>query len=72
MINERYELAKERLFEIEKEEVIPMPYRDYFREVAQFLGEICKTYEEIRDGKYFTKSEHELAEANEKMYEDVN
>ncbi len=71
MINERYELAKSRLFEIADEEIIPSPYREYFREVAQFLTGICKTYEEIRDGIYFIKSEGELAEANEKLYEDV-
>lgn len=71
MINERYELAKERLFEIGGEEFVPMPYRDYFRSVAEFLTLICKTYEEIRDDRYFTKTKEELAEANEKLYEDV-
>ena len=71
MINERYELAKERLFDIEKEEIVPMPYREYFREVAQFLVRMCKTYEEIRGNRYFTQTEQELAGANEKMYEDV-
>ena len=71
MINERYELAKERVLEIGKEELVPMPYRDYFRNTAEFLVLICKTYEQIRDGVYFTKSKEELAEANEKLYEDV-
>ena len=71
MINERYLLAKERILEIEAEELAAMPYRDYFRSVAEFLGLICKTYEEIRDGIYFTRSAEQLAEANEKLYEDV-
>lgn len=71
MINERYELAKGRLLEIGGEESVPMPYRDYFRSVARFLGLVCKTYEEIRDDRYFTKTREELAEANEKLYEDV-
>lgn len=71
MIKERYELAKERLLEIGAEEIVSMPYRDYFRTVAEFLAEICKTYEEIHDDKYFTKTKEELAEANEKLYEDV-
>ena len=71
MIQERYELAKERLLEIGKENLVPMPYCDYFRSVAEFLTEICKTYEEICGGVYFTRGLEELAEANEKLYEDV-
>ncbi len=71
MIKERYELAKERLLEIGDEEGLPMPYLDYFRTTAEFLEMICRTYEGIRDGKYFTQSKEELAEANEKLYEDI-
>lgn len=71
MIKERYDLAKERLLAVGNEELVPMPYRDYFGSVSEFLVLICKTYEEIRDNKYFTRSLEELAEANEKLYEDV-
>ena len=71
MIKERYDLAKERLLEVSKEELVPMPYRDYFGSVSEFLVLICKTYEEISENKYFTRSCAELAEANEKLYEDV-
>ena len=71
MIRERYELARERLLEVGKEELVPMPYRDYFQDVAEFLVLICKTYEEINSGVYFTKTTEGLAGANEKLYEDV-
>jgi len=71
MIKERYELAKERLIGIGREELVAMPYADYFKNVAEFLCLICKTYEEIRDDVYFVRTEEELADANEKLYADV-
>ncbi len=71
MIKERYELAKERLLELPKENLVEMPYRDYFTDVAEFLIMICKTYDRIDQGVYFTQSEEELAQANEALYEDV-
>ncbi len=71
MIKERYELAKQRLLEVGGEKLLPEHYCDYFGCVAEFLVQMCKTYEEIRDNKYFTRSLDELAEANEKLYEDV-
>ncbi len=71
MINERYELAKERLNGISTEALVPSAFVGYFKSVSEFLCLICKTYEEIRDGVYFVRSQQELAAANEKLYEDV-
>lgn len=71
MIETRYELAKERLLEIHEEDILPEPYQAYFRRVADFISDLCHSYEEIRDGKYFTRSKEELAADNEKLYKDV-
>ena len=50
MMEERYELAKERLTEIHKEETVKEPYCSYFRRVAVFLWEMSQIYEDIRAG----------------------
>ena len=37
IIKERYECSMERIRQIEKEVSVPMPYRDYFQKVADFI-----------------------------------
>ena len=71
MMEERYELAKERLTEIHKEETVKEPYCSYFRRVAFFLLEMSQIYEDIKAGSYFEKSTEELRSANEVMFADV-
>lgn len=45
MMEERYNLAKERITEITKENRIAEPYCSYFKQVASFLMEIFNLYE---------------------------
>ena len=71
MMEERYELAKERLTEIHKEETVKEPYCSYFRRVAFFLLEMSQIYEDIKAGSYFEKSTEELRSANEVLFADV-
>ena len=37
VMEERYGLAMERISQIEKEQTVPAPYGEYFRETAGFL-----------------------------------
>ena len=66
-ILERYDLAKERISEIPGEELVPMPYREFFTEEAQFL---IKTIS-VMDQDIAQRSLTELKEQNYDLYRDI-
>lgn len=66
-ILERYDLAKERISEISGEELVPMPYREFFTEEAQFL---IKTIS-VMDQDIAQRSLTELKEQNYDLYRDI-
>ena len=70
-MEERYELALERIREIIKEETVQEPYRAYFRHVAQFLTEIDKVLEETGTGARDGKTREELERMQGILYADV-
>lgn len=71
MIEERYELAIERIREICLEETVSEKYRDYFRSVAYFLVIIDELNTELADGTYAGGDMDYLKRWNEKLYADV-
>ena len=72
-MNERFELAVERLQECVKEQFPVEAYDRYFKEVAAFLQMMCAQYTCIASGKYdVTKMSAEELEANNRaLYENV-
>lgn len=70
-IIERYELAMERIRQIEGEEEVRMPLRDYFHKVSAFLILVEKVARMIREGSYNELSFNELKGLNRALYEDI-
>lgn len=68
---ERYELAIDRIREIEKEEEVRMPLRDYFQKVGAFLVLVENVAKMIREGSYDKLTLDELKSVNRCLYEDI-
>lgn len=75
MIEERFELAKDRINRIiaEKEaETIPeQKYAGYFAFLAQWCQELISAYEDILQGAWESRSILEHAEQNRLLYQDI-
>ncbi|HJD35682.1 MAG TPA: aminopeptidase [Candidatus Blautia ornithocaccae] len=71
LMQERFSLMRERISEIQKEELVKEPYRDFFRKTGDFILEICRIHDRIREGWLEKASMEELKENNHKMYEDI-
>ena len=71
LMQERFSLMRERISEIQKEELVKEPYRDFFRKTGDFILEICRIHDRIREGWLEKASMEELKENNRKMYEDI-
>ena len=67
-MTERYLLAKARIEEISKEEILPSEYRKFFLEEAEFLLYAIEVYELINRGELCKLSLHELQEINQRLY----
>lgn len=70
-MQERFSLMRERISEIQKEELVKEPYRDFFRKTGDFILKICQIHDKIREGWLEKASMEELKENNHKMYEDI-
>ena len=70
-MQERFSLMRERISEIQKEELVKEPYRDFFRKTGDFILEICQIHDKIREGWLEKASMEELEENNRKMYGDI-
>lgn len=70
-LEERYELACERIAEIVITQEIPQNYKDYFKKTAQFLLLMRDTKEKIQRGFLKTASLDELRSMNQALYEDI-
>lgn len=70
-IAERYELAAQRVSEIEKESCVQDRALDYFQRTASFIKKMTETYEYIKDGGLQRASVEELQILNKRLYQDV-
>lgn len=68
---ERFDLAMNRIREIEDEDLVREPLRDYFHKVAKFLVLVDEVAKSIRDGSYSSLSLEELKAVNRSLYEDI-
>ena len=70
-VAERYPLVMERLGQICGEETVAEPYRGYFRQAAAVMLKMHNAGTQIREGRFFTRSQEELARWNTSFYEEV-
>lgn len=68
---ERFMLMKERVLEIQEEELVKDPYRDFFRRTAAFIIQMLDVYDKIQDGWLDTATLEELEANNQAMYQDI-
>ena len=71
MIEERYELAIERIKEICKEDTVAGTYRGYFCSTARFIGMLDELNGKIESGTYADLPLDELKKWNESLYADI-
>lgn len=71
MIEERYELAVERIRKIQLEETVKSPFREYFQRMAGFALLIDTVRKELLKGEYQKAQLAELAEWNKRLYQDI-
>ena len=70
-MNERYELAIERIRSIGHEDTVAPVYRDYFQKVAEFILEIDKIKNRLQRKPNAECTLEELKNENEHIYRDV-
>ncbi len=70
-LSERYELAIQRIREIEKEELLEGAICGYFSSVARFLMDIDGYYTFVKSGKIHGASLEELQGWNRRLYGDI-
>lgn len=68
---ERFMLMKERVLEIQEEELVKDPYRDFFRRTAAFITQMLQVYDKIQVGWLDSATLEELEANNQAMYQDI-
>ena len=68
---ERYTLMRERIQEIQKEEVVKEPYGEYFRKTAEFILMVDRLHDKIQKGWLNEAAQKELEENNHALYQDI-
>ena len=71
MIEERYELALDRIRLMKTEDTVGEPYRDYFKKLAEFVLMLDELRTELLDGRYQKLELDELRKWNRRLYQDV-
>ena len=71
MIEERYELAVERIRQIYQEESVNERFLPFFRETAEFLLMMDELKKQMEDGTYRKLDLEELEAWNRRLYEDI-
>ncbi len=70
-LKERYDLIRERIQRIQKEESVKASYGDYFRKTAEFILMVDQLYEKIKTGWLESATQQELEENNHMLYQDI-
>ncbi len=71
MIEERYELAIERIKQIRSEQTVNEKFYDYFKTVSEFVIFIHDLRKVLINGTFLKACEDELRAWNHKLYEDI-
>ena len=68
---ERYQLAIERIDQMEKEDTVREPFLDYFHRMSSFVRQVVYLYKMMEEGRYSKFSIEELQGINHSLYEDI-
>ena len=71
ILEERWQLARERILEIPTETQVPEPYRDYFIRTARFLRQVFEILDIRKSGQWDALTLKERREWNQVLYEDI-
>ena len=71
ILQERYQLAMERIREIRTEETIALPWRDFFQKTADFIADMDTVREDLISGRERDRSLEARLALNRRMYEDI-
>ncbi|HJD12662.1 MAG TPA: aminopeptidase [Candidatus Ruminococcus avistercoris] len=71
ILEERWQLARERILEIPTETQVPEPYRDYFIRTARFLRQVFGILDIRKSGQWDALTLKERREWNQVLYEDI-
>ena len=71
LIEERYELVKERLQDMLTEQAVSEKYTEYFHQMAEFGLLVMQNFEQVQEGWLDKASIQELRAANQALYEDI-
>ena len=71
MVEERYNLAVDRIGDIKEERTVDVKFRDYFVKVAEFIHLLDGTKKKIEDHTFDGMQIEELAAWNKKLYSDI-
>ena len=69
---ERFTLMKDRIQEIQGEELVKAPYRDFFKKTAAFLIQMMEVREKLQKGWLDTAELRELEADNQAIYQDIS
>ena len=69
-MEERYNLAIDRMKAIIEEKTVAEPYREYFQHVARFILKLDELKRNVESGKQKEMSEEELQEEMKDLYAD--
>ena len=69
-MEERYNLAIDRMKAIIEEKTVAEPYREYFQHVARFILKLDELKQNVESGKQKEMSEEELQEEMKDLYAD--
>lgn len=69
-MEERYNLAIDRMKAIIEEKTVAEPYREYFQHVARFILKLAELKQNVESGKQKEMSEEELQEEMKDLYAD--
>ena len=70
-VAERYALSIDRIRQMEKEETVPEPYREYFRRTSGFIGLIEQVRCQMADGRWHRQDLEQLKAWNRRLYHDI-
>lgn len=69
--SERHVLCLERIKAMATEETVQEPFRDFFRQMAEFFLQTEEVLEQVTDGTFYQLGLEELRRQNESFYRDI-
>lgn len=71
MIEERFELATDRLKILDMDSEVQSEYVPYFKEIFGFVGKVLETYDFVKSGEIYKAALECLQKKNRALFEDV-